>query len=53
MSEKSTDNGIVEEKVVVTSKTDCVMDVKARTVIIGYCGQEALSKILYLWTAKE
>jgi hypothetical protein len=53
MSEKSTDNGIVEEKVIVTSKTNCVMDVKTRTVIMGYCEQEALSKILHLRTAKE
>jgi hypothetical protein len=53
MSEKSTDDGIVKEKVVVTSKTDRVMDMKARTVIMGYCGQEALSKIFHLRTAKE
>jgi hypothetical protein len=53
MSEKSTDNRIVKEKAVVTSKTDRVMDTKARTVIMGYYGQEALSKILYLRTAKE
>ena len=52
-SEKSTDDGTVEEKAVVTSKTDRIMDTKARTVIMGYCRQEALSKILHLRTAKE
>jgi hypothetical protein len=37
MSEKSTDNGIVEEKAVIISKIDYIMDMKTRTVIIGYC----------------
>ena len=32
---------------------DRVRDAKARTVIMGYCGQEALSRILHLRTAKE
>ena len=36
MFEKSTDNGIIEEKAIVTSKTDYIMDMKARTVIIRY-----------------
>jgi hypothetical protein len=35
------------------TKVDRVMDAKARTVIMGYCGPEALSRILYLRTAKE
>ncbi len=48
MSEKSIDNRIVKEKAVVMSKTNCVINAKARTVIIGYYRQEALSKILYL-----
>ena len=36
MSEKSIDNGIVKEKAVIISKTDYIMDIKTRTVIIGY-----------------
>ena len=33
--------------------TDRVRDAKARTVIMGYCGPEALSRILHLQTARE
>ena len=40
-------------KTTVEAKLDRVMDTKARTVIMGYCGQEALSRILHLRTAKE
>ena len=29
-------------------KVNCIIDTKTRTVIIGYCGPEALSRILYL-----
>ena len=36
-SVKSTDNGIAKDKVAVTSKTNRIMDMKARTVIMGYC----------------
>ncbi len=55
---KSIDNGIVEGKVVVSGKAidikaNCIMDIKARIVIIGYYRLEALSKILHLRTAKE
>ncbi len=32
---------------------DRVRDVKARMVIMGYCGAEALLRILHLQTAKE
>ena len=58
MSVKSMDNGIIEGKVAESggatdTKINCVMDAKARTVIIGYCGPEALSRILYLQTAKK
>jgi len=51
-SVKSTGDGTVKGKVV-ESKVDRVKDVKARTVIIGYYGPEALSRILHLRTAKE
>ena len=50
---KSTDDGTVEDKAAVISKANRVIDAKARTVIIGYYRQEALSKILYLRTVKE
>ncbi len=54
---KSTDDGTVEGKAAasraVDTKASRVIDAKARTVIIGYCGPEALSKILHLRTAKE
>jgi hypothetical protein len=55
---KSTDDGIVKGKAVVLGramdmKVNRVINAKARTVIIGYYGPEALSKILYLWTVKE
>ena len=53
MPVKSTDNRIVKDKVIVISKTNCIMDVKARIVIIGYYRQEILSKIFYLQTIKE
>ncbi len=53
-----TDDGIVggqatKTKTTVEAKLDRVIDAKARTVIIGYYGQEALSRILHLRTAKE
>ena len=35
-SKKSIDNGTVEDKVAVTSKTDRVMDIKTRIIIIKY-----------------
>jgi hypothetical protein len=56
---KGTDDGIAEGKKAAESsgatdtKVDRVMDAKARTVIMGYCGPEALSRILHLRTAKE
>jgi hypothetical protein len=54
---KSTDDRTVEGKAAasraVDTKASRVTDAKARTVIMGYCGPEALSKILYLRTAKE
>ena len=53
MSKKSTDNRIVKEKAVITSKTDRIMDTKTRTVIIEYYRQEILFKIFYLRTIKE
>ena len=34
-------------------KTARIKDAKTRTIIIGYCGQEALSRIFYLRTAKK
>jgi hypothetical protein len=56
---KGTDDGTAEGKKAAESsgatdtKVDRVMDAKARTVIMGYCGPEALSRILHLRTAKE
>jgi hypothetical protein len=56
---KGIDDGTAEGKKAAESsgatdtKVDRVMDAKARTVIMGYCGPEALSRILYLRTAKE
>ena len=56
---KGIDDGTVEGKEAAESsratdtKVDRVIDAKARTVIMGYCGPEALSRILYLRTAKE
>lgn len=52
---EATDDGIArsdrtESK---TPPTDRVRDAKARTVIMGYCGPEALSRILHLQTARE
>jgi len=47
-----TGDGIASGKVV-ESNADRVTDAKARTIIMGYCGQEALSRILHLSTAKE
>ncbi len=43
----------MKTKTTVEAKLDQVMDAKARTVIIEYCRQEALSRILYLRTTKE
>ena len=53
MSVKSIDNGIVKDKVIVISKTDCIMDIKTRIVIIEYYKQEVLFKIFYLRIIKE
>jgi hypothetical protein len=55
---KSTGNRTVEGKgaelsKAIRTKVDRVKDVKARTVIIGYCSLEVLSRILYLRTVKE
>jgi hypothetical protein len=56
---KGIDDGTAEGKKAAESsgaidtKVDRVMDAKARTVIMGYCGPEALSRILHLRTAKE
>jgi hypothetical protein len=36
-----------------STPVDKIKDAKARTVIMGYCGQEALSRILHLETARE
>jgi len=47
---RDTDDGIATSKVPLP---DRVRDAKARTVIMGYCGPEALSRILHLRTAKE
>ena len=44
---------VIESKGVTDTKVNRVMNAKARTVIMGYCGLEALSKILYLWIIKE
>jgi hypothetical protein len=44
---------VKELKDAIKVKANRVMDVKARTIIMGYCKQEALFKILHLWTAKE
>ena len=57
-SVKGTGDRIVEGKAAESSratdtKANRIMDAKARTVIMGYCGPEALSRILYLRTAKE
>ena len=53
MSEKNTDNGIIKEKAVIISKTNCIIDTKTRTIIIEYYKQEILSKIYHLRTVKE
>jgi hypothetical protein len=55
---KSTGDRIAKGKVVESSratntKVNRVIDAKARTVIIRYYKPEALSKILYLRTARE
>ncbi len=53
---EDTDDGTKKSSSVTESKiqpTDRVRDAKARTVIMGYCGAEALSRILHLQTAKE
>ena len=53
---KSTDDGTVKSEGSTDQKAlpvDRVRDAKARTVILGYCGPEALSRILHLRTAKE
>jgi hypothetical protein len=57
-SVKGTGDGTVEGKAAESSramdtKLSRVMDAKARTVIMGYCEPEALSRILYLQTARE
>jgi len=58
MPVRNTDNGIVEGKVAKSgratdTKINRIMNAKARTVIIGYCGPEALSRILHLQTTKK
>ena len=45
---KATESSKTKEPVV-----DRVKDAKARTVILGYCRPEALSRILYLRTTRE
>ena len=53
---KDTDDGTVKSEDVADRTTppeDRVRDAKARAVILGYCGPEALSRILYLTTARE
>ena len=52
---KSTDDGTASSEVTdhKTTPADRVKDAKARTVIMGYCGPEALSRILHLQTARE
>ena len=53
---KSTDDGTARSQDSLTSTVspvDRVKDAKARTVILGYCGLEALSRILHLRTARE
>ena len=55
---KGIGNGIEKGKAMESSKTtksvvDCVKDIKARTVILGYCRPEALSRILYLKIARK
>ena len=35
------------------TKLNYIIDIKACTVIIGYCGQEALSRIVHLQSTKE
>ena len=48
---EDTDNGTARFSNVIKPKvqfTDRMKNAKARTIIIGYCGQEALLRILYL-----
>jgi hypothetical protein len=57
-SVKSTGDRTVEGKAgelsgAINPKADRVKDIKARTIIIGYCRPEALSRILYLRTVRE
>jgi len=55
-SVEATDVGTAKPKGVTDRKlssTERVRDAKARAVILGYCGPEALTRILYLQTAKE
>lgn len=55
-SVKDTDDVKVSPGEAIESKApaiDRAKDVKTRTVIMGYCDQEALSRILHLRTAKE
>ena len=55
-SVEDTGDGTADPKSVLGPKiqlTDRVRDAKARTVIMGYCGPEALSRILHLQTARE
>ena len=55
-SVKATDVGTAKPKGVTDRKlssTERVRDAKARAVILGYCGPEALTRILHLQTAKE
>ncbi len=55
---KSIDKRIVEGKAIalgkaINIKANCIIDIKARTIIIAYYRLEALSKVLCLQTAKE
>jgi hypothetical protein len=57
-SVKSTGDGTAEGKAAESSgaidpKADRVKDVKARAIIMGYCGPEPLSRILHLRTVRE
>ncbi len=53
MPVKNTDNRIVKDKVIIINKTNYIINIKTRIIIIGYYKQKVLSKILYLQTIKE
>ena len=50
---KNTNNRIVKDKVIIINKTNYIIDIKTRIVIIGYYKQKVLFKIFYLQTIKE